>query len=61
MQEVVVTLKGGEVQIEVNGVKGEKCTDLTALFTKDMDVTHEEKTGEFYEREIEQLQQVRTS
>jgi len=51
--------KGGKVNMEVNGVKGEGCRTLTAAYREKMlgMVTSDEPTDEMYEAETENEQE----
>ena len=52
MARIIVKIKGGKSQIEVDGVKGPSCADLTKNIEKALgNVSKEEKTNEFYEQD----------
>ncbi len=43
----------GTIKLEVSGVKGQKCLDLTKELEKELGLLVErEKTGEYYENEV---------
>ncbi len=51
-QEIEVTIHpDGRVEYTIKGVKGAACADISALLEQLGHVDHEERTGEFYERE----------
>jgi hypothetical protein len=51
MRQIKILIKkDATVQTEVNGVKGEKCTDLTKKLVDRLgDKVKEEQTGEYFE------------
>ena len=51
MAQVIVKInkRTGNLDIEVNGIKGSSCTDITDFLTQNMEVTKNEKTQEFWE------------
>lgn len=52
MEEIKITVKsGGSTQIEVNGVKGSSCKDMTRDLEKLLGITvSDQNTNEFYEQ-----------
>ncbi len=50
-REMKITIgKGGEVNIEVNGVSGPDCMDFTKFLEEELgDVVARERTNEFYQ------------
>lgn len=56
MQEIkIVVGKGGKIIIDVDGIKGSKCSDLTKKLEKAFGkVTDCKKKGEFYQQETQQ-------
>lgn len=53
MEEIKITVgEGGKVVIDVDGVKGSKCTDLTKKLEKALGKTSKvDKKDEFYQQE----------
>lgn len=53
MQEITIRVgKGGKINLDVAGVKGGSCKDLTKAFEKALGTVSETKnTGEYYEQE----------
>lgn len=50
MEQVIITInKSGQMTVEVNGVQGSACRDLTVRFRELGDVVSDEDTPEFYE------------
>ena len=45
---VIIDPDTGEVEFEVNGVLGGKCTDITAALTKGQEVLDEKLTEDYY-------------
>jgi hypothetical protein len=54
MEQIRITFSPtGETKLEVNGVKGKSCKDLTRAFEKALGTTTKDtETGEFYENPI---------
>lgn len=50
MKKVIAVFnpKTGEVEYEVNGIIGAKCTDITAVLTQGHEVKDERLTEEYY-------------
>jgi len=53
MPKVVITFEKGERTVEVDGVKGASCTDITKLFS-DMEISETKIKDEFYEEPLDQ-------
>jgi Protein of unknown function (DUF2997) len=53
MQEIKIIIgKGGKVNLEVSGVKGKACSDLTKSIEKALGkVTTEKKKSEYYQQQ----------
>lgn len=53
MQEITIRVaKGGKINLDVMGVKGGACKDLTKAFEKAMgSVSQTDNTSEYYEQE----------
>lgn len=50
MEQIIIKIKGGKMSIEVNGVKGVACTDLTKSLEKAVgSVIQNTATNEMYE------------
>jgi hypothetical protein len=51
MAQVIARLnkRTGELELEVNGVKGEGCLDITRFVHDNMDVVREEQTAEMWD------------
>jgi hypothetical protein len=51
MAQVIARInkKTGDIEFEVNGVKGEGCKDITQLLAQELDVYKEEDLAELYE------------
>ena len=51
-QEIeIAILPDGRLEYTIKGVKGGACEDLSALLAELGKVVHEERTGEYYERD----------
>jgi hypothetical protein len=51
-QEIeVAILPDGRIEYTIKGVKGSACDNISALLEQLGRVEHEERTGEYYERE----------
>lgn len=55
MAQVIVTInkRTGNLDIEIDGIKGSSCTDITDFLTQNMEVTKEEKKSDYFS--IEEL------
>ncbi len=52
----------GTVKLEVKGVKGAKCLDITKELEKELGMVLErEKTGEYYENEVVEEVEIKTN
>ena len=50
MQQVTITIsKSGQMTVEVNGVQGVSCRDLTEKFRSLGEVVSDDNTAEYYE------------
>ena len=50
MQQVIITIsKNGQMTVEVNGVQGTSCRDLTEKFRTLGEVVSDDNTAEYYE------------
>lgn len=51
MAQVIVKInkKTGDLDIEINGVKGSQCTDITEFLAQNMEVTEEKKKDSYFE------------
>lgn len=60
-QELEITITpDGEVKIEVKGVKGSSCVDLTKDIEEALGVvTDREHTSEYYQQETDQRQKIK--
>ncbi|MEZ4656033.1 MAG: DUF2997 domain-containing protein [Caldilineaceae bacterium] len=53
-QEIEITiLPDGAIEYTIKGVKGAACENISALLEQLGQLQHEERTGEFYERDEE--------
>jgi len=59
MEEIIIKIsEGGKVNLNVNGIKGKSCKDLTKSLEKALGKTVEQKeTDEYYEEQQEQKDQ----
>ncbi len=55
MEEIVIRISSdGKINLNVNGVKGSACKDLTKSLEKSLGTILEtQNTGEYYEQEVE--------
>jgi hypothetical protein len=44
-----INKRTGDIEFEVNGIKGSSCKDITTLITQGLDVYKEEEKPEMYE------------
>lgn len=49
---VIINKKTGEVEYEVEGVMGSKCTDITSALQKGHEILEEKYTEEYYVPEV---------
>lgn len=51
MAKVIIKInkKTSNLDIEVDGIKGSQCTDITDFLAQNMEVTKEEKKSEYFE------------
>ena len=57
MAKITVTFHHGTAKIEVNGVQGAACQDLTASLEKALGTkTSDVKTSDYYEKAMDQVQ-----
>jgi len=53
-QEIeVAILPDGRIEYTIKGVKGSACDNISALLEQIGKVEHEERTGEYYDRDAE--------
>lgn len=48
-----INKKTGNLELEVAGVKGESCKDITSFLSQHLDIYEEKETDEMYEVEVE--------
>ncbi|MCR4880922.1 MAG: DUF2997 domain-containing protein [bacterium] len=55
----ITLLPNGEIKMETKGVKGKKCLKYAELLEKlaDAKIEKQEFTSEYYEQEVEEIQQ----
>ena len=46
--EIIINPATGEIEFEVNGVRGTSCTDITKLLSKGSEILQEQLTQEYY-------------
>lgn len=51
-EEIEITIQpDGQISYLIKGVKGSACEDISALLERLGQVEHEERTGEYYEKD----------
>lgn len=50
MEQIKIRIKKGRIKVEVQGVKGRSCKELTADFEKSLNVISDEPTREYNEQ-----------
>lgn len=55
----ITLMPNGEIKMETHGIKGKKCLEYAELLEKlaDAKIEKQELTSEYYEQEVEEIQQ----
>lgn len=54
-QEIEIAIRpDGQIEYTIQGVKGDACESISALLEQIGRVEHEERTGEYYEGDIDE-------